>query len=457
MIRWFKSGFSARRSRHGLWGVPLVIAVALVALLCVGTEQFATRENLFNLIAQAMPLLIAAIGQLFVILVGGLDLSVGSIISFSTAVLSLDGPAVVLIPAVFMLAAVVGLINGLVITRMGVHPIIATLAMQYVLLGITRILRPVSGGTVPDLVIAAVQGSVFGVPLPVFWGIIAVGLAAKILYGSRFGLHLFAIGGGVAAGMEDAASTYGIRVGRNIVLAYVASALFAALAGVFLAGRIVSLAGRFAEWNEEFERFEGSTAEMLRYCLDSWWERIGATPASGLHKLMVSEAGNFPVVREALGGGRQYGFKSGIDRAGGVLGVKSGGYFPGNDAKGITNHQSAVLLFDPDTGRPVAMVGGNLLTALRTAAAAALSVDLLARPDARVLGIVGAAHQLLNLVVADLCVHRRQTFHCELVIAGLPRERPRTGNGRESEPAADQRLGTFSLSSRGTERALPRP
>jgi ribose transport system permease protein len=240
MIRWFKSGFSARRSRHGLWGVPLAIAVALVAILSIGTEQFATRENLFNLIAQAMPLLIAAIGQLFVILVGGLDLSVGSIISFSTAILSLDGPAVLLIPAVFVLAALVGLINGLVITKMGVHPIIATLAMQYVLLGITRILRPVSGGTVPDLVIAAVRGSVLGVPLPLFWGIIAIGLAAKILYGSRFGLHLFAIGGGVAAGMEDAASTYGIRVGRNIVLAYVASALFAALAGVFLAGRIVS-------------------------------------------------------------------------------------------------------------------------------------------------------------------------------------------------------------------------
>lgn len=240
MIRWFKSGFSARRSRHGLWGVPLGITVALMTILSIGTEQFATRDNLFNLIAQAMPLLIAAIGQLFVILVGGLDLSVGSIISFSTAILSLDGPAVVLIPAVFVLAALVGLINGLVITKMGVHPIIATLAMQYVLLGITRILRPVSGGTVPDLVIAAVQGSVLGVPLPLFWGIIAIGLAAKILYGSRFGLHLFAIGGGGAAGMEDAASNYGIRVGRNIVLAYVASALFAALAGVFLAGRIVS-------------------------------------------------------------------------------------------------------------------------------------------------------------------------------------------------------------------------
>jgi ornithine cyclodeaminase len=105
------------------------------------------------------------------------------------------------------------------------------------------------------------------------------------------------------------------------------------------------------------------------------------------------EATNFPVVREALGEGRQYGFKSGLDRAGGQLGVKAGGYFPGNAAKGLINHQSSVFLFDPDTGRPVAMVGGNLLTALRTAAASAIAIDRLARPDARVLGIVGAGHQ----------------------------------------------------------------
>lgn len=104
-------------------------------------------------------------------------------------------------------------------------------------------------------------------------------------------------------------------------------------------------------------------------------------------------AGNFPVVREALGGGRQYGFKSGLDRAGGVLGVKAGGYFPGNLDKGLINHQSTVFLFDPDTGVLQAAVGGNLLTALRTAAASALSIDRLARRDARVLGIVGAGHQ----------------------------------------------------------------
>jgi ribose transport system permease protein len=240
VISFLRSGFSQRRSRQGLWGIPLVICLLLIVLLSFGTKQFASAENLFNLVAQAMPLLIAAIGQLFVILVGGLDLSIGSVISFSTAVLSLDGPAATLIPAVFLLAGLVGLINGLVITRLNVHPIIATLAMQYILLGITRILRPVSGGEVPPIVIAAVQGTFIGLPMPLFWGLLAIGLAAKILYGSRFGLHLFGIGGGVAAGMEDAARNYGIRVERNIVLAYVTCALFAALAGMFLAGRIVS-------------------------------------------------------------------------------------------------------------------------------------------------------------------------------------------------------------------------
>lgn len=106
------------------------------------------------------------------------------------------------------------------------------------------------------------------------------------------------------------------------------------------------------------------------------------------------EARNFPVVREAIGHAEAlYGFKSGFDRAHLDLGLKSGGYWPGNGARGLTNHQSAICLFDADTGRLRAVVGGNLLTALRTAAAAAVSVAHLARPDARVLGIVGAGHQ----------------------------------------------------------------
>jgi ornithine cyclodeaminase len=106
------------------------------------------------------------------------------------------------------------------------------------------------------------------------------------------------------------------------------------------------------------------------------------------------DAWNFPVVRETLGhAGAVYGFKSGFDRAGQVLGLKSGGYWPGNADKGLTNHQSTVVLFDPDSGRPHALVGGNHLTALRTAAASAVSIKHLARPDAHVLGIIGAGHQ----------------------------------------------------------------
>ena len=95
-------------------------------------------------------------------------------------------------------------------------------------------------------------------------------------------------------------------------------------------------------------------------------EKVFASMAKG-------SAYNFPVIREAIGhADALYGFKSGFDRANLHLGLKSGGYWPGNEAKGLTNHQSTVFLFDADTGRCSAVVGGNLLTALRTAAAAAI-------------------------------------------------------------------------------------
>lgn len=107
------------------------------------------------------------------------------------------------------------------------------------------------------------------------------------------------------------------------------------------------------------------------------------------------KAWNFPVVREDLGHeDALFGFKGGFDRSGAHLGLKAGGYWPHNlDRRGMINHQSTVFLFDPDSGRPTAMVGGNLLTALRTAAASSVSIKHLARSDARVLGMVGAGHQ----------------------------------------------------------------
>lgn len=105
-------------------------------------------------------------------------------------------------------------------------------------------------------------------------------------------------------------------------------------------------------------------------------------------------ARNFPVVREALGhADALYGFKSGFDAESLALGLKSGGFWPGNMARSLTNHQSTVFLFDADTGQCRAIVGGNRLTALRTAAASAISIKYLASKEARVLGIIGAGHQ----------------------------------------------------------------
>lgn len=117
-------------------------------------------------------------------------------------------------------------------------------------------------------------------------------------------------------------------------------------------------------------------------------EKVFAAMAAG-------KAYNFPVVREAIGHeDALYGFKGGFDRAGLTLGLKAGGYWPNNLAKrGLINHQSTIFLFEPDTGMVSAMVGGNLLTALRTAAASSVSIKHLARKDARVIGMVGAGHQ----------------------------------------------------------------
>ncbi len=146
---------------------------------------------------------------------------------------------------------------------------------------------------------------------------------------------------------------------------------------------------------------EGMIADLLtRKAAFDAVEKVFAAMASG-------DAVNFPVVREALGHeDALYGFKGGFDRTGGVLGLKAGGYWPHNlERRGLINHQSSVFLFDPDSGRVKAMVGGNLLTALRTAAASSVSIKHLARKDSKVLGMVGAGHQAKFQLRAALETH----------------------------------------------------
>ena len=100
-------------------------------------------------------------------------------------------------------------------------------------------------------------------------------------------LDLFVEKGFAATRSEEVAARAGVSKGTLFLY-------FPSKEELFKAVVRENMSGRFAEWNEEFERFEGSTAEMVRYCMQVWWERIGATRASGITKLIISEARNFP-------------------------------------------------------------------------------------------------------------------------------------------------------------------
>lgn len=111
-------------------------------------------------------------------------------------------------------------------------------------------------------------------------------------------------------------------------------------------------------------------------------------------EMAARDARNFPVVREDLPeASAVFGFKSGYDPAAKLLGVKAGGYWKNNRRHNLANHQSSVLLFDHATGELIAVVAGNYLTAIRTAAASALSIELLARDDVKTLSVIGAGKQ----------------------------------------------------------------
>ena len=163
MTATLKNILTGKNSRQGLWILPLIIVVIGFVSLSVSTEDFATSQNLSNLLKQAMPLIIVAIGQMIVILLGGMDLSVGSMISLTTALLSIDAPAVVTIPLVVVAAVMVGFINGFSVVRLNVHPIIATLSMQFIVLGVAKLIRPVAGGSVHEFLVQWVNGTIFGV------------------------------------------------------------------------------------------------------------------------------------------------------------------------------------------------------------------------------------------------------------------------------------------------------
>jgi TetR/AcrR family transcriptional regulator len=100
-------------------------------------------------------------------------------------------------------------------------------------------------------------------------------------------LDLFLEKGYTATRVEEVAQRAGVSKGTLFLY-------FSSKAELFKAVIRENISGRFAEWGEELKTFEGTSEELLHYCLHSWWERVGSTRASGLPKLMMSEAGNFP-------------------------------------------------------------------------------------------------------------------------------------------------------------------
>jgi ribose transport system permease protein len=227
----------AWRGRAALWAyVPLGLIAGAASVLA---PSFRSLTNLENLVSQFTPLLLLSLGQTLVIAAGGLDLSGGSVISLVTVIASFVVADVAHIPlgvAICLGAALlVGSINGMAISRLGIHPFMMTLGSLTVVQGVALLLRPSPGGTIPPAFGWIVSGSVGGVPVPVLWAGAATGGACWLLRRARYGLHVFAVGGSA-----EHAYLSGVNVRRTQFLTYLLFACGAGLAGVYMTGRILS-------------------------------------------------------------------------------------------------------------------------------------------------------------------------------------------------------------------------
>lgn len=237
------------RSLLHRFGILLVL-LAVGLGLSLATESFLTVSNLTNVARQVSINGILAVGVTFVLLTGGVDLSLGSVVALSGVVCATfahpaaDGhPLFLPIAAGLLTGAVCGLVNGGLVTKGGVAPFIVTLGMMTVARGLALIVsggRPVADMSerltaLADDVGKSVLPGQTGVPIPLLF-FIAVALAAwAFLRRFRLGRHVYAVGGN-----EQAARAAGISVGRVKLFVYVLCGLMAGLAGVVLAARITT-------------------------------------------------------------------------------------------------------------------------------------------------------------------------------------------------------------------------
>lgn len=220
-------------------------ALAIVALFlgavilagCLISDRFATLRNFMNVLEQASALGFASLGQALVVLVGGIDLSIGAIVTASTLLLAGLGelhPALMvpIIALTLVFGAGVGFLNGYVTLKTGVHPMIVTLGTGTMLNGVSLVYTLQPTGGVPFWVEEFAYGRLGPLPISGLTMLACFALLIAALRYSRTGRSFFAVGG-----HPEAATLIGIRSARITLLAYSASGFFAALAGAYYVSR----------------------------------------------------------------------------------------------------------------------------------------------------------------------------------------------------------------------------
>jgi ribose transport system permease protein len=234
-----ESAPAPRKGRNILLGLTLLgLLLFLWLLLGLSTNAFWTPNNISNLLRQGAMTAILAVGQTFVIITAGIDLSVGAIVGFTSVIvawlLQAGVPLWASILLTLLMGVAIGAFHGFGIVRMGLPPFIITLATLTSLRGIGLLLT--NGSTISishEGFTNFSRADFLGVP-SLFWMVVLIAIPAFVfLHLSRWGRYLFAVGSN-----SEAARLSGVNVNRMIYLAYILSATCAAFVGLLLASRI---------------------------------------------------------------------------------------------------------------------------------------------------------------------------------------------------------------------------
>jgi ribose transport system permease protein len=217
----------------------LIILVLLILFVSSVSPNFLNINNLINVLWSISIIGLMAVGSTFVILVGGIDLSVSAIAALSGIVIAslLLNLGFGMIPAILitlLVGAILGAINGLIITRFRVPDFILTFASATVLGGISM---AVTGGETVAAQSASFHllgfGKIFMIPVPVYIFFVIIVIGYFLLNNTLFGRSIYAVGGN-----KDSSRFSGIQVNRIIILAYMCSGLTAAIGGIILTSMI---------------------------------------------------------------------------------------------------------------------------------------------------------------------------------------------------------------------------